>query len=146
MMTRFPLAILSLFLLAAAGLALADGSLNGSAGQMPAYYDDQLFTINLAELSPSAEKSVLAKNTQFNIIYMSDQAVAEGFDFVSVIDAIPADGFNPLWREVPIVFAPGVDPFQLTSDDDIALAEAAGLIALVPTDEVYRCSVIGLKK
>ena len=71
--------------------------------------------------------------------------MAEGFDFISVIDAIQGDGFNPLWREVQIVFEPGVDPFPLTSDTDILATEALDLIALVPTNEVYRCSVVGPK-
>jgi hypothetical protein len=35
---------------------------------------------------------------------------------------------------------------QFTSDDQIDAAAAAGTITLVPTDEVYRCSVIGPKK
>ena len=135
----------SLLALAASlgGWALA-GSPNGSAGQMPAYYDDHLFTINFKELPSGAEQALLSNNTpQINTIYMSDQAMAEGFDFISVIDAIQGDGFNPLWREVQIVFAPGVMPFQLTSDTDVLAAVAAGLITLDPTDEIYRCSVVG---
>ena len=116
---------------------------NGSAGDMPAYYDGRLFTINFKELPPAAEKAVLAHNGQINIIYMSDQAVADGFDFISVIDAIQGDGFNPLWREVQIVFAAGVAPFQLTSDTEVQAAADAGMIMLVPTDEIYRCSVVG---
>jgi hypothetical protein len=131
------------FLLGSLGVAAA-GSLNGSAGQMPAYYDDQLFTINFKELPSGAEQTKLSNNTpQINTIYMSDQAVAAGFDFISVLDAIQGDGFNPLWQEVQIVFATGVAPFQLTSDTDVLAAEAAGLITLEPTDEIYRCSVVG---
>jgi hypothetical protein len=121
------------------------GSPNGSQGQMPAYYDGELFTINFKELPPGGEAAVLAQNKSINTIYMSDQAMAEGFDFISVIDAIQGDGFNPLWNEVQIVFADGVAPFQLLSDTDVAAAEAAGLITLVPTTEVYRCSVVGPK-
>ena len=131
------------FLLGSLGVAAA-GSLNGSAGQMPAYYDDQLFTINFKELPSGAEQAKLSNNTpQINTIYMSDQAVAAGFDFISVLDAIQGDGFNPLWQEVQIVFATGVAPFQLTSDTDVLAAEAVGLIMLEPTDEIYRCSVVG---
>ena len=117
-------ALASLLALAASlgGLALA-GNPNGSAGQMPAFYDDQLFNINFKELPSGAEQAHLGNNTpQINTIYMSDQAVAAGFDFISVLDAIQGDGFNPLWQEVQVVFAMGVDPFQLTSDTDV-LAE-----------------------
>ena len=121
----------------------AASSLSGRAGTMPAYYDGQLFTINFAELSPTAEQQVLQHNKSLNTIYMSDQAMAAGFDFVSVIDAIQGDGFNPLWQEVQIVFNTGVAPQQFTSDTAIEAAATAGLITLVPTTEVYRCSVIG---
>ena len=125
----------------------AVGNLNGSAGNMPAYYDSTLFTINFMELSSQAEKSILAHNNNFNIIYQSDPGLPGGKPFISVIDAIPGDGFNPLWREVQIQFNQGFTPRQLFSDDEI-LAAAAGTnpeITLLPTDEVYRCSVVGQK-
>jgi hypothetical protein len=122
-------------------------SANGSGGDMPAYYDSNLFTINFKELSPAAEASVLAHNSQINIIYMSDQAEAAGVNFTSVLDAMrgpgQGPGFNPLWQEVQVVFNPGVTPHQLTSDTAILAAVMAGQITLVPTTEVYRCSVIG---
>ena len=39
-------------------LALAaQGSTNGAAGQMPAYYDGELFTVNMKELSQTASAS-----------------------------------------------------------------------------------------
>lgn len=125
----------------------AGGSLNGSAGDMPAYYDSTLFTINFKELSSQAEKSILAHNNNFNIIYQSDPGLPGGKPFISVIDAIPGDGFNALWREVQIVFNEGFTPRQLFSDNEI-LAAASGTnpeITLSPTDEVYRCSVVGQK-
>src|SRR5207244_10769635 len=65
--------------------------------------------------------------------------------FVSVLDAIQGDGFNPLWQEVQISFNAGVTPQQLTSDNDIIAAANAGQITLTPTTEVYRCSVLGRK-
>ena len=145
-------AVLALFW---GGPALA-GSTNGSAGDMPAFYDGELFTINLKELPPDAERSVLAHNKSINHIYMSDQAVSLGFDFISVLDAIqgtekepvPRSGFNPLWQEVQIVFN-GTNPVhQFGSDNDI-LAAASGSnpeITLVFTTQVYRCSVIGPTK
>ena len=46
-----------------------------------------------------------------------------------------------------IAFNPGFTPRQLTSDVEV-LAAAAGdhpEITLNPTDEVYRCSVVGSK-
>ena len=115
------------------GPKLADpaGNPNGSAGIMP----------------PDAERSVLARNRSINTIFMSDAGLAGGQPFVSVLDAIQGDGFNPLWEEVQIVFNPGHPPRQFTRDDDIAQA-AAGPdpeISLVGTGEVYRCAVVGVK-
>ena len=133
--------ISALALLAVLNNVLA-GSDNG--GTMQAYYDGQLFTINFKELSSNAEEALIAHNGSINFIYMSDQAVDLGFNFISVIDAIQGDGFNPLWVEVQITF--NVAPYQLLSDDDITDAVGAGDITLTTTDEVYRCSVIGSKK
>src|SRR5437899_2259039 len=132
-----PLGILSLLVIL--GSTAGAASLNGSAGDMPAYYDDQLFNINFKELSSSAEASQLAHNGSINVIYMSDGGLPGGEMFVSVLDAIQGDGFNPLWQEVQIVFNPGFTPRQLTSDTDVEAAADAGEITLVPTDEVYRC-------
>ena len=39
-----------------------------------------------------------------------------------------------------------IAPQQLTLDNDIIAAANAGEIILMPTAEVYRCSVIGSKK
>ena len=133
--------ISALALLAVLNNVLADSD-NG--GTMQAYYDGQLFTINFKELSSNAEEALIAHNGSINFIYMSDQAVDLGFNFISVIDAIQGDGFNPLWVEVQITF--NVAPYQLLSDDDITDAVGAGDITLTTTDEVYRCSVIGSKK
>ena len=126
----------------------AAGSLNGSGGDMPAYYDGQLFIINFKELPPNGEAAVLAQNKSINVIYMCDAcegALPGGGSFVSVIDAIQGDGFNPLWQEVQVTFNAGVTPRQLTSDDDVQAAASAGEITLMPTDEVYRCAVVGTK-
>jgi hypothetical protein len=121
------------------------GSMNGRAGTMPAFYDDTLFTINFKELPPAGETATLAQNQSINTIYMCDiceGALPDGQSFVSVIDAIQGDGFNPLWQEVQITFDT-IDPQQFTSDNDILEAADAGEITLTPTTEVYRCSVIG---
>jgi hypothetical protein len=52
-----------------------------------------------------------------------------------------------LWHQVLIVFNQGFTPRQFVSEDEV-LAAAAGVnpeITLVPTDEVYRCSIVGSK-
>jgi hypothetical protein len=117
---------------------------NGSAGQMPAYYDGQLFNINFKQEPSGGEASLLAHNGSINTIYMSDQAEQAGVMFTSVLDAIQGDGFNPLWQEVQIVFKT-IPPQQFFSDNDILAAAAAKEIELVPTTEVYRCSVVVTK-
>jgi hypothetical protein len=119
---------------------------NGVAGSMPAYYDAQLFTINFKELPPGGESATLAHNGSINTIYMSDGCMPSGQMFVSVLDAIQGDGFNPLWNEVQVVFNKSAPCQQFTSDTDILAAAAANTITLQKTDEVYRCSVIGKKK
>ena len=127
------------------GVASA-GSLNGRAGSMPSFYDGTLFTINFKELPPDGEAAVLAQNKSINTIYMCDAcegALPGGQSFVSVLDAIQRDGFNPLWLEVQIVF--NTAPQQFTADDEILEAADAGQITLMPTTEVYRCSVLGPK-
>ena len=127
------------------GVASA-GSLNGRAGSMPSFYDGTLFTINFKELPPDGEAAVLAQNKSINTIYMCDAcegALPGGQSFVSVLDAIQGYGFNPLWLEVQIVF--NTAPQQFTADDEILEAADAGQITLMPTTEVYRCSVLGPK-
>jgi hypothetical protein len=119
---------------------------NGSGGQMPAYYDGRLFTINLFELPAGGEGATLGKNVSINVIYMSDAGLPGGEPFISVLDAIQGDGFNPLWIEVQITFNPGHTPHQLFSDEEIEDAADAGEITLDVTDEVYRCSVVGSKR
>ena len=82
-----------------------------------------------------------------NTIYASND-LDEEQDFLSVIDAIQGEGFNPLWHQVLIVFNAGFTPHQFTSEDEV-LAAAAGAdpeMMLVPTDEVYRCSTLKRKR
>jgi len=124
-------------------VAHAAGSPNGVAGSMPAYYDHTLFTINFFRLT-TAQATLLAKNSQQNTIYQSDPGLPGGAPFISVIDAIPADGFNPLWAEVQIAFTAGHTPRQLFSDDEINTAAANHEITLTPTHEMYRCAVINV--
>ena len=121
------------------------GSSKGAASVIPAYYDAKLFNIQFVEFSPTAEKQLLAHNSGLNFIYQSDPGLPGGQPFVSVIDAIPGDGFNPIWEEVQIAFTAGHTPRQLFSDNEIADAEAAGEITLEFTGEVYWCPIVGNK-
>lgn len=134
----------------AAATALVSGvqgaSLNGAGGNMPAYYDGKLYLINFMELSSKAETATLAHNGNYNFIYQSDPGLPGGQPFVSVIDAIPGDGFNPLWLEVQVAFTAGHTPRQLYSDTEIDAAVGAGEITLEPTGEMYRCSVMGIRR
>src|SRR5260370_23798252 len=121
---------------------LADGgSQNGAAGQMPAFYDGELFTINIYQLSQNAANSVLGNNKSVNMIFASndlDQPQA----FIPVINAIQGDGFNPLWHQIFIVFNPGFTPRQFISDDDVEAAAAAthSELPVVDAGEVYCCA------
>ena len=118
-------------------------NINGIGSAMPAYYDGKLFTINFTELPPGGESANLTKNGSINNIYQSDACSPGGKSFVSVIDAVPGDGMNPLWQEVQVVFANPRNCQQFISDDQVLAAAASGLVTLVPTGELYRCSVIG---
>ena len=124
----------------ALGAALA-GSLNGRAGVGPAYYDARLFNINLMHLPADAAAALIQHNASINTIYVVENSESGEEELIPVLDAIQGDGFNPLWREVLI--SPAI---QFTSDNDILAAAAAGTITLTPTDEMYRCSVVGSKK
>ncbi len=121
-------------------------SMNGAAGQMPAYYDGQLFTVNMKEMPEDASASLIANNSSINKIYASND-LDEEQDFIPVINAIQGDGFNPLWQQILIVFNPGFPPHQFVSDEQVEAAAAGPNpeITLVVTDEVYRCSVVGQK-
>jgi hypothetical protein len=70
-------------LLLSIGSAAFASNTNGSGGDMPAYYDGNLFTINFKLLRPD-----LHKNPSFNAIYQCDACAASGLNFVSVLDAI----------------------------------------------------------
>ena len=124
--------------------ALAAGGENGAGSKRPVFYEGKLVTVNMFEVP--GEGSILPKNPSTNTIYASND-LDEPQAFNSVIDAIPGDGFNPLWHQVFIVFNQGFAPHQFVSEAQI-LAAAAGAhpeITLVSTDEVYRCSVVGSK-
>lgn len=126
------------------GQAAAQGSTKGAAGQMPAFYDGEEFTVNMFEVP--ASDPLIEHNSSINIIYATND-LDEEQDFAPVLDAIQGDGFNPLWLQVLIVFNPGFAPHQFVSDEEIEDAAAGPNpeITLVVTDEVYRCSVVGSK-
>jgi hypothetical protein len=141
--------LLKLVLLAPLALSLiANGqtaSLKGAGSEIPAYYDHQLFTIQFVEFKDKTANTLLQHNRSINLIYQSDAGLPGGEPFISVIDAVPGDGFNPLWLEVQITFKPGHTPRQLFSDDEIANAFNAGEITLDSTGELYWCPVVGPK-
>jgi hypothetical protein len=116
---------------------------NGSASEIPAFYDGNLFTIQFVEFPPAAEATLLQHNASLNFIYQSDPGLPGGQPFTSVIDAVPGDGFNPIWEEIQITFTPGHTPRQLFSDDEILAAAESGEITLTATGEVYWCPVVG---
>src|SRR6185436_4012552 len=66
----------------------AKGSPKGAAGQMPAYYDGELFTVNMFEVP--ASDPIIAHNSSSNIIYATND-LDEEQDFVPVINAIQGD-------------------------------------------------------
>jgi hypothetical protein len=132
------------WLLAGALLVVMAGSAKANAPLVVnAFYDDQLFNITLTELPSGGEVATEAHNGSKNTIYMCD---ACPFDFVPVLDAIQTDGFNPLWEEVQITFAPNVTPVQFGSDNEINDALANHEISLRDTEEMYTCAVLGPKK
>jgi hypothetical protein len=125
------------------GAVQAQGNRNGHGGQMPAFYEGDLFTINSVEL-PNSDP-LLAHNPSLNTIYVTND-LDEEQDFTPVIDALPGhedERFNPLWEQILITFNQGVTPRQFTSEDEVLDAAAAGEITLVDTGEVYRCAVVG---
>jgi hypothetical protein len=121
----------------------AAASVKGAGGQMPAFYDGELFTINTLEFKDVAGDHVAA-NPSHNNIYVTND-LDDPQDFLPVLDAIQGDGFNPLWEQILIVFNPGVTPHQFLSDDEVddAASGPDPEITLVDTHELYRCSVVG---
>ena len=131
--------VTGIVVVALSGSAALAGGTNGSASKRPVFYEGKLVTVNMFEVP--GEGSLLGKNPGINTIYATND-LDEPQDFNSVIDAIPTDGFNPLWHQVLIVFNQGFVPHQFVSEDAVLAAAAAGEITLVSTDEVYRCSVV----
>ena len=115
---------------------------SGRSTAIPAYYDSTQFTIFFAEFSPTAEANQIAHNNSLNNIWQSDPGLPGGLPFISVIDAIPHDGMNPVWRESQIAFINGHTPRQLYSDNEVYAAQTNGEISITLTNEVYWCPVV----
>ena len=127
---------------ALAGQATTNGNENGAAGEIPALFNGKSVTINVKQLSDKAAASILANNPNVKTIYVTND-LDEKQDFTPVINAIQGQGFNALWQQVLIRFNPGFTPQQFSSEADILAAAKAGEITLIPTNEVYRDSVVG---
>lgn len=122
-------------------------SSKGIGSAIPAYYDSSLLKIIFVEFSAAAEANLIAHNKSLNFIYQSDNGLPNNQPFISVIDAVPGDGMNPVWREVQIVFNQGFTPRQLFSDNAVAAAATGPNpeITLDTTNEVYWCPIVGSK-
>jgi hypothetical protein len=118
------------------------GNTNGAAGEIPAFFNGQSVTINVKQLPDKAAAAILANNPSIRIIYVTND-LDERQDFAPVINAVPGQQFNALWQQVLYRFNPGSTPHQFTSEADILAAARAGEITLMPTNEVYRDSVVG---
>jgi hypothetical protein len=113
----------------------------GAAGQIPAFFNGQLVTINVKELSDTASATIIAHNPSLETIYVTND-LDEPQDFAPVISSVPGRGFNALWLQIRIEFTNSA-PHQFTSEADILAAANSGAITLVNTGEVYRDSVVG---
>lgn len=123
---------------------VSKANVNGRGGAREVLYDGKLVTVNMVELSDDAAEKIIESNQSTNVIYASND-LDEPQDFKSVIDAIPTDGFNPLWLQKLVVFNAGFTPHQFFSDEEVEAAASGANpeITLVNTGEIYRCSVIG---
>ncbi len=146
-MKRIMIAVvcISLLLVCLIGSPVLAVSMGNKSHDMPAYYDGKIFKISFMELPAGGEKATDMRNGSINKIYQYDTGLPGGAPFISVLDAIQGDGFNPLWEEFQIQFLT-IPVQQFTRDDDIVNAAMAGQINLIETDEVYICTVFGPKK
>src|SRR5215471_21202431 len=120
-MKRQILCIMSALAISAASSVLGQ-SAKGTFSSMPAYYDHNLLTIQFVEFSATSESQLLKHNQSLNFIYQYDPGLLDGSPFISVIDAIPGPGFNPVWEEVQLTFVPPFAVQQLFSDNDVLAA------------------------
>ena len=68
--------------------ATAAVSTNGAGNQMPAFYEGDVFTVNMKEMPLNASASTIAHNGNLNEIFATNDLDDEQ-DFLPVIDAIP---------------------------------------------------------
>jgi len=111
---------------------------------MEVYFNDEEYNVNMFELPEDAAEKVLAGNKKVGEIYTYCD-LDEECDWDPIVDSVPGQNYNPLWQEIEIEFAEGVEPYQFTSDEAIEEAAESGEITLTETDEVYRCAVVGKK-
>jgi len=133
------LALGAVLVLVLGGAASAQ-STNGAAGQMPAFYDCEQFTINLkpATLDPT--------HNQINIIYfLSDGTMVLDHITGGEVSTAPKNGFNPLWLRIDVQI--NQTGLSLCSDDKILAASNTTPpgVTLTTTQQVFRCSVVGKK-
>ena len=116
-----------------------------SNDSIPIYYDAAIHILRFEELPPSNEVALIAHDDGFNFIYQSNQRLPNNQPFISVIDALPSSGANPIWREVQIDFNPGFTPRQMFGHDEIiaAASGAAPEITLTMKNEVYQSADVG---
>lgn len=114
-------------------------STSGISSEIQAYYDCNLLNILFVEFTGTAAAKLLQHNKSINNIWQQDTRVGGH----PVIDAIPGDGFNPVWAERQITFLPGKTPRLLCRDDDVNNAVGDGEIEDPLTGDVYWCPVIG---
>jgi len=140
--TVLALALMAAVLIQVAVVSAAVNT-NGRVGVMPAFVDGEILDLNFKEFPPASADAILAQRQAHNAIYRADDCMPDGEMFISVIDA-SEDNLHGLWSEVQIVFDnPAFACQQLTSVDAIQAAAEDGLITLVPTEIIYRCSIIG---
>jgi hypothetical protein len=62
---------------------------------------------------------------------------------MNVIDTIPGEsGYSPLWLHTFVKWNKGVEPRELTSEDEVLAAQEAGEVTLETSDLVINCPVI----
>ena len=69
-------------------------SMNGAAGQMPAFYEGAQVTVNMKEMPDNASEALIAHNKSINTIY-AQADLDEEQPFFPVIDAIHGPGVVP---------------------------------------------------
>jgi hypothetical protein len=133
-------AMLGAVLVLVLGGAASAQSLNGAAGQMPAFYDCEQFTVNLKPVSLDPSHS------QVNIIYfLSNGTMVLDQITGGEVPTAPKSGFNPLWLGIDVTINDTSLSSTLCSDDAIVAASKTGGVSLMSTGQVFRCSVVGKK-